>query len=410
MAKTSGSREHREHQNVEAYLHSVKGESISYVHLFELIEHEIPHSQGVVITSLPRGSLQIAQPPNVPEGLLKSYVKDFHALDRPTWCAIARGAPVRAADCWDGGQYESSRYVREFLTPNGFQFAAAAPLTAPVLNGYPGALTLYRAPDLGRFSDHELSRLGEIAHQLDEAISRARSVRRTRASTTKSLRPKSRVRQFVFDRDLKPRIGKAELATLDDRLRTQMLDLVRQRLAHVNGKPVMSDRVSLPDSYGDLWIFRVVVHRSYPALGDGPFVFFNLQPDCDEWSALRPNDFQADNEVSRLIPALKFMEHEFHRGPTLNEIAKTVHLSPFHFHRRFTELLGITPKHFLLDCQIEEAKRSLLARQKDLAEIATACGFAHQSHFTSRFKQATGLTPTRWRRFASEKKGAASTN
>jgi AraC family transcriptional regulator len=38
-----------------------------------------------------------------------------------------------------------------------------------------------------------------------------------------------------------------------------------------------------------------------------------------------------------------------------------------------------------------------------LAEIATACGFAHQSHFTSRFKQATGLTPTRWRRFAQEK-------
>jgi AraC-like DNA-binding protein len=189
-----------------------------------------------------------------------------------------------------------------------------------------------------------------------------------------------------------------------------MLDLARQRLAHVDGKATMADRVSLPDSYGDLWVFRVVVHRSYPALGDGPFVFFNLQPDSDEWSALRANDFQADSEVARLIPALRFMEHEFHRGPTLGEIAKQVHLSPFHFHRRFTELLGITPKHFLLDCQIEEAKRQLLARQKDLAEIAKDCGFAHQSHFTSRFKQATGLTPTRWRKFASEKKVGASQN
>ena len=103
------------------------------------------------------------------------------------------------------------------------------------------------------------------------------------------------------------------------------------------------------------------------------------------------------------------METEFHRGPTLGEIAKQVHLSPFHFHRRFTELLGITPKHFLLDCQIDLAKKQLLARDTDLAEIAKACGFAHQSHFTSRFKQATGLTPTRWRRFALESM-KASTN
>jgi AraC-like DNA-binding protein len=99
---------------------------------------------------------------------------------------------------------------------------------------------------------------------------------------------------------------------------------------------------------------------------------------------------------------MKFMRDNFRRGPTLTEIARTVHLSPFHFHRRFTELFGITPKHFMLDCQIEQAKTELLAREKDLADIARQCGFAHQSHFTSRFKQATGLTPTRWRRMASE--------
>ena len=107
--------------------------------------------------------------------------------------------------------------------------------------------------------------------------------------------------------------------------------------------------------------------------------------------------------MSRLIPALRFMAAEFHRGPTLGEIAKTVHLSPFHFHRRFTELLGLTPKHFMLECQIYDAKGELVAGEKELAKIASDCGFAHQSHFTSRFKQATGLTPTRWRRMAHDR-------
>ena len=73
------------------------------------------------------------------------------------------------------------------------------------------------------------------------------------------------------------------------------------------------------------------------------------------------------------------------------------------------ELLGLTPKQFLLECQINQAKHDLLARDKELAQIAKDCGFAHQSHFTSRFKQATGLTPTRWRRMAQQRR-EASTN
>ncbi len=92
------------------------------------------------------------------------------------------------------------------------------------------------------------------------------------------------------------------------------------------------------------------------------------------------------------------MSSHFHEGITLRAISKSVHLSPFHFHRRFTQLLGITPKHFLFDCQIAKAGEMLLSGNHELEQIAKLCGFAHQSHFTSRFKQATGLTPTRWRR------------
>jgi AraC family transcriptional regulator len=118
---------------------------------------------------------------------------------------------------------------------------------------------------------------------------------------------------------------------------------------------------------------------------------------------VRASDFQADAEMARLIPSMKFMSQEYQRGPSLTEIARTVHLSPFHFHRRFTELFGLTPKHFLLECQINDAKGELLSGEKELAKIASQCGFAHQSHFTSRFKQATGLTPTRWRRMANSR-------
>jgi len=210
----------------------------------------------------------------------------------------------------------------------------------------------------------------------------------------------------IVDRHLEPRLIGTEWAGLDDRLRQQMIDQARRRMQHLNGDGQAFDRVQLPDEHGDIWTFRVVTYRTYPALGEGAYTFYCLTPSCGEWGQVKPTDFQADQELARLIPALKFMRDEFHRGPTLVEISKQVELSPFHFHRRFTELLGLTPKQYLLECQIHEAKTQLLAREKELAEIAGDCGFAHQSHFTSRFKQATGLTPTRWRRMMSEREKA----
>ena len=131
-----------------------------------------------------------------------------------------------------------------------------------------------------------------------------------------------------------------------------------------------------------------------------------VQPDCLDWSTVKSADLQADPELSRLMPAVRFMHAEYSRGPTLTEIAQQVKLSPFHFHRRFTELLGMTPKQYMLACQINQAKKELLAGEKGLATIAKDCGFAHQSHFTSRFKQATGLTPTRWRKVGTDFKSS----
>jgi AraC-like DNA-binding protein len=383
-------------------LKSIKGESLPYRQILEGFKATIPFAEAIIVSSLPRGGLQIVQPSKLPETLVRAYTRDFESQDRLTWQAIAKGRALRARDAWPAGQFDASRFHREFMQPNGFAFAAAAPLTAPVINGYSGAVHLYRNADQGTFTDDELRQLSDFAKELDEAILRIRSAREGNDADASQHRPT--IHQFIFDANLRAPLPQANPSSLDGRLRDNILEDARKRLEHVNGHDILADRVPLPDSRGDLWNFRVIIHNHYPALSDGPVAFFCLQPSCQDWSALRSIDFQADNELARLIPAMKFMREHFRRGPTLVEIAKTVHLSPFHFHRRFTELLGITPKHFLLDCQIQQAKHDLLERQKDLAKIAIECGFAHQSHFTSRFKQATGLTPTRWRRMAADAK------
>jgi AraC-like DNA-binding protein len=375
--------------------------------LIDNLRKVVPFSQGIVVSTMPRGGLQIAQPAHFPEAVLKSYNRGLHAEDRPAWRAMTEGQPIRPRTCWEPRDFEGSIYYRELLHPLNLRYVVVLPLAAPILEGYPGAVYVGRAAEDGDFKQSEINDLMAVIRQLDERLESARHARHETVRNAESpMHERPPVHFVVVDHHLEPQLIGSEWEGLDDRLRQQMIDQARRRMHHLNGDGQEIDRIQLPDEHGDLWNFRVVTYKSYPALGEGAYSFFCLTPTCAEWGAVKPADLQADQELSRLIPTLKFMQAEFHRGPTLVEISKQVELSPFHFHRRFTELLGLTPKQYMLECQIHEAKTQLLAREKELAAIARDCGFAHQSHFTSRFKQATGLTPTRWRRMMTKREGA----
>ena len=347
------------------------------------------------------------QPSTVSETLVKAYAAGLHTEDRLSWQTILKHKPQRLSDAWSSKELESAGYFREWLQPMGLVHAVAVPLASPVLDGYPGAVHLGRTAEQGDFTAAEVQKLAEVAAQYEERLAGTRVTRRNACGPTLPGIDRPRAGLTIFDGNHRAKTPASVTFELDDRLRDQMVEQAKRRLHLLNGDATIADRVMLADSHGDRWPFRLVTFKQYPALGDGPFNFFCLQPDCCEWGVLRPADFQADAELARLIPALKYMQQEFHRGPTLVDIAKTVHLSPFHFHRRFSELLGLTPKQFLLDCQIHLAKAELISGEKELAQIAKECGFAHQSHFTSRFKQATGMTPTRWRRMAQQRREAS---
>jgi AraC-like DNA-binding protein len=381
-----------------AQLTSHRGDGAVYRQFVDAIAKEVASAQVLLLTTLPRGGLEVLQPVKVADTIVKPYVREWQAEDDSSWKAIASGKTVRAA--------ASSAYVERFLKSFGVQYVATAPVRDPVFDGYPGAIQAHRTPEQGPFTEADLAKLTAAAAKLGEQLaetrlSRSGSEAAERTGTGWAHTPPSRL--FALGADGTVLFAKQAFNALDDRLRDLVLTEAQQRTGKLNGEPWASSRLLLPDSAGDHWTLNIIVHRRYPALGEGPVVFVCLQPTCPEWSTLRSGDFAADPEMSRLIPALRFMAAEFHRGPTLTEIARQVHLSPFHFHRRFTELMGLTPKHFMLECQIFDAKGELVAGEKELAKIASDCGFAHQSHFTSRFKQATGLTPTRWRRMAHDR-------
>lgn len=384
-----------------AFLRAFRGQTVPIRDFMDRLRSVVPHSQALMTAAVPRGGLHIVQPERFPEALLRKYAREAEGYDRLSWTAITQNGPVVSTDLWSAAEGSRDPFLSEFVGAFGSGQAAAVPLASPVFEGYPGALHVYRRASEAAFNPTELAVLSEAGRELSTALAQARKARLDAAEPGIRANQPLPARMFVVDRNLRCLLPGADPAQQDPELYRRLLEEARRCFEQVNGVAV-NDRVPISDSRGVLWNFRIVVYPRYPALSETPVGFLCLQPDCSQWSILRASDLEADEEMSRLIPAIRFLLEQYQRVPNLTEVARAVHLSPFHFHRRFTELLGITPKHLLLDCQIQRARKDLLNQAKTLADIAMACGFSHQSHFSSRFKQATGLTPTRWRKMALE--------
>ena len=94
---------------------------------------------------------------------------------------------------------------------------------------------------------------------------------------------------------------------------------------------------------------------------------------------------------------IAFMEAHLHEDLGLDDLAAVAGMSIRHFARAFRRDLGVTPHRWLMRLRLERAEALLAGSDLPLAEVAAACGFSSQSHLSTKFRQATLLTPRRWR-------------
>nr|ALG65290.1 ThaI [Pseudomonas fluorescens] len=82
--------------------------------------------------------------------------------------------------------------------------------------------------------------------------------------------------------------------------------------------------------------------------------------------------------------------------PSLEALASSVGLSPFHFARVFRKATGLPPHSWVTQKRLACAQ-VLLKQGTTPSRVAAELGFADQSHLTRQFKQAFGIGPGAYR-------------
>ncbi|MFX3634253.1 MAG: bifunctional transcriptional activator/DNA repair enzyme AdaA [Candidatus Pristimantibacillus sp.] len=91
------------------------------------------------------------------------------------------------------------------------------------------------------------------------------------------------------------------------------------------------------------------------------------------------------------------IEKNFEDNLTLETLADMCHGSPYHLHRTFKRITGITPVEYTQATRMNKAMEYLLHSDKTIADVALSVGMPNASYFITLFKKRTGHTPNDYR-------------
>ena len=93
-----------------------------------------------------------------------------------------------------------------------------------------------------------------------------------------------------------------------------------------------------------------------------------------------------------IVRALGYIRDNAGRQPSLDDVATSVNMSPYHFQRLFTEWAGISPKKFLQYLTLRYAK-NCLKENRSLFETAHQTGLSGTGRLHDLFVKLEGMTP-----------------
>lgn len=114
-----------------------------------------------------------------------------------------------------------------------------------------------------------------------------------------------------------------------------------------------------------------------------------------------PNEYTNTYDIKNLPTQISFVisyfKDHFNENINIPNLLEQTGYSYNHIRHLFKDILGISPKQYLMQIRLTQAKSLLLNTELSVKEISAKCGFKNVSAFNATYKNAYDKTPLEYR-------------
>ena len=125
--------------------------------------------------------------------------------------------------------------------------------------------------------------------------------------------------------------------------------------------------------------------------------YFAIDIDRESQSSFAIFNGQKNHNDEEVKQAQVFIEQNFYKKITVDQLAQKAACSRRSFERRFKQATNNTVIEYIQRVKIEAAKRSFESLRKNINEVMFDVGYTDTKSFRTVFKKITGLTPVEYR-------------
>ena len=106
------------------------------------------------------------------------------------------------------------------------------------------------------------------------------------------------------------------------------------------------------------------------------------------------------NNHSFIKGVIIFIQENYNKSITIDDIANNSNMSKGHFERKFKKHFKMTPFEYIIHYRITKSLELLVNTDKTISEISLDTGFNSFSYYSKCFKQIMNTTPRKYRQLS----------
>lgn len=155
---------------------------------------------------------------------------------------------------------------------------------------------------------------------------------------------------------------------------------------------VLSETLKILDTVSKSWQGDEASH-----LIQESYIIIALTILCREYAKMQTTVGKNAHTERLFMESISTILERYKEKLTIEQLSQIAGLSRTAYIKKFSELMGMPPRHFIMEHRIKVAKDMLAKTNTPIVKIAEECGFYDAAHFSKCFVASVGMTPSQFR-------------